>query len=113
MIENEKETQEVDTFTEKTIKEGTWWEWIAKILPLVAICTITVLHFFRLHNVRDLILDVIVIIFFFICFVWWFWAIQKIVAAAKYLRRSQHRFSEIAEELRKIKNNFRNNDSNR
>lgn len=113
MIDDKNETKEVKNFTEKTTKEGNWWDWTARILPLVAICTIAVLHYFKLHDIRDLVLDSVVIVFFTICFIWWYWAIQKIVGAAKYLNRSQQKFVELARELRQLKKDVKNNDSNR
>lgn len=113
MIDERKEAQEVKDFTEQTTKEGKWWDWTARILPLVAICTVAVLHYFKLHDIRDLFLDIVVIVFFTICFVWWYWAIQKIVSAAKYLNNSRQRFADLAKELRKLKKDIRHDDSNR
>ena len=105
--------KEVEHFTDSTTKEARWWDWIARILPLVAICIIAVLHYFKMHDIRDIILDISVIVFFTVCFIWWYWAIKKIVYAAKYMKSTQERFAELLKELRSFKKESKNLDSNR
>ena len=105
--------KEVEHFTDSTTKEARWWDWLARILPLVAICTIAVLHYFKMHDIRDMVLDIAVIIFFTVCFVWWYWAIKKIVYAARYMKSTQERFADLLKELRKFKKESKDLDSNR
>lgn len=107
------ENQKIKNFTETTTKEATIWDWLGRILPLLALCIIAVLHYFKLYEIRDLFLNLIVIIFFLICFVWWYWAIKKIVLAVKYLQNSQEKFLDVARELKKLRNDKDNLDSNR
>ena len=105
--------KEVEHFTETTKREARWWDWIGRILPLVAICTIAVLHYFKMHDIRDMFLDVAVIVFFTVCFIWWYWAIKKIVYSAKYMQSTQQKFAELVKEIKKFKKESKDLDSNR
>jgi hypothetical protein len=105
--------KEVEHFTETTKREARWWDWLGRILPLVTICTIAVLHYFKMYNIRDIVLDVAVIVFFTICFIWWYWAIKKIVYSAKYMQSTQQRFSELVQEIKKFRKEKGDLDSNR
>lgn len=105
--------EDLKTFTEKTTKEANIWDWLGRILPLTALCTLAVLHFFQMYEWRDWLLNVSVVGFFTICFVWWYWALRKIVITAKYMQRAQERFLAIARELKKIRQETKEIDSNR
>lgn len=109
----ENKNKDINDFTDSTSKEARWWDWLSRILPLVAICTIAVFHFFKLHDIRDVILDVAVIVFFTICFVWWYWAIRKIVASAKYLKSSNDKFASLLADFKKLRKEVKDIDSNR
>lgn len=109
----ENSTKEVTEFTEKTRKEVRLWDWLARILPLIALVIITVTHYGNFHGIRDIIIDIGAIAFISICFIWWYWALRKIVSSVKYIQRAHERFIEVAQELRKLKKDIKKDDSDR
>lgn len=109
---NEKEPN-LKNFTEKTSREANVWDWLGRVLPLSAICAISVLHYFQLYEWRDWLLSTSVVVFFTICFIWWYWALRKIVITARYMQRAHEKFLAIAKELKKIRQETKEIDSNR
>jgi hypothetical protein len=107
------ETEEVTAFTESTKRQARLWDWIGRILPMAALLTVTVLHFMNEYSLRDLVLNGVLVIFLSICFIWWYWAIIKIVSSTKYLKETYVKFKELSNELRKIKKDIKQDDSNR
>ena len=110
---NENNAKEITEFTEKTRKEVKWWDWAGRVLPLVALVVITITHYGDFHSVRDIIIDVGAIVFISVCFIWWYWALRKIVVSIKYIHRAHERFLEIAEELKKLRKSIKKDDSDR
>lgn len=102
---------DAEYFARKTYREVTIWDWLGRILPLTALAIIAVLYYFKWDTALQMVLDGIVILFFIICFIWWYWAIYKIAVTAKYIRSSQEKFKQVLTELRQFKKEMRNNDS--
>jgi magnesium-transporting ATPase (P-type) len=108
--DNDKNTEH---FTNSTIKEAHWWDWLSRILPMVVLCTIAVFHYFQMYHIRDTILDAAVILFFTLNTIWWYWAVKKIVVTVKHLRSTQTKFLDILQELKKLRKEKNDLDSNR
>lgn len=109
----DNKTEEVSAFTESTKRQARWWDWIGRILPMVALAAITVLHFSNEFTLRDIVLDIVLISFLTLCFIWWYWAIIKIVSSTKYLQETYIKFKELSYELKGIKKDIKQDDSNR
>ena len=107
------EDNDLKNFTEKTSNEANLWDWLGRVLPLTAICILAVLHFFHMYEWRDRLLNISIIVFFVTCVIWWYWALRKIVATARYMQRAQEKFLDIARELKKLKKETKEIDSNR
>lgn len=108
---NQIPKDDAEYFARQTYKEVTIWDWLGRVLPLTALAIIAVFYFFRWENGLQFVLDVIVVVFFVICFIWWYWAIYKIAVTAKYLKSSQEKFKQVLHELRQFKKEVRHNDS--
>lgn len=114
MNENiENSTKEVTEFTEKTRREVRLWDWLGRVLPLIALVIVTVAHYSDFHSIRDMIINIGAVIFVSVCFIWWYWALRKIVSSVKYIQRAHEKFIEVAQELRNIKKDINKDDSNR
>jgi hypothetical protein len=107
------DTKEITAFTESTKKQARIWDWAGRILPMFALAIVLVLHFAKQHSLKDTALDAILIVFLTICFIWWYWAIKKIVLSTNYLKETYIKFKEISNELRNIKKDIKQDDSNR
>ena len=112
MNENKQQDQ-ITEFTEKTRQEVHLWDWLGRILPLTALFILAVLHYTDLHNLRDLVLGLSLVGFVTICFIWWYWALRKIISSVKHIQQAHVKFSDITRELKMLKKNLRNNDSDR
>lgn len=108
-----EDSQEINDFTEKTRKEVRIWDWLGRVLPLTALFTLAVLHFTDLHDFRDMLLNISLVAFVTVCFVWWYWALRKIISSVKYIHRAHERFLEIARELKKLRIEIKKDDSDR
>jgi hypothetical protein len=109
----EKKTEEVTAFTESTKRQARLWDWLGRIFPMAGLLVVTVLHFIDQHTLRDIALNVILVLFLTICFVWWYWAIIKIVSSTEYLKETYIKFKELSSELRNLKKDIKPDDSNR
>jgi len=109
--EVDKQNQEITEFTEKTRKEVKVWDWLGRVIPLTVLTILTVLHFAEFHTLRDTILNISFIIFLTVCFVWWFWALRKIVSSVNYIQQAHTKFLNITKELKKLRRDIDRNDS--
>lgn len=105
---NKRTKDDSDIFARKTYKEVKIWDWLARILPLSVLAILSVCYFFKWNSAIDLILEVSIIVFVIVCFIWWYWAIYKIATTVKYLRNSQERFKELKAELSRFKKDIMN-----
>ena len=103
-LENE---DQVETFAKKTYREVTIWDWLGRILPLSVLAVISIAKLFELHSLLDIVIQFSVLIFFIICFIWWYWAIYKIAITVKYMRESHQNFISIQHELKRFKETFK------
>jgi amino acid transporter len=103
MTKRRTQRTDADYFARNTYKEVKIWDWFARIAPLTALAIISVCYFFEWNTALDLVLETITIIFFVVCFVWWYWAIYKIAITAKYIKSSQDKFKDLLSELRNFK----------
>jgi len=110
---NIDDTEKVTAFTESTKQQARIWDWVGRILPMVALVTVLVLHVGEQHSLKEIVLDAILVVFLTICFIWWYWAIKKIVLSTNYLKETYIKFKEISNELRNIKKDIKQDDSNR
>lgn len=107
------EKQQNKSFLEKTEKETKVWDWLSRILPLVALSLITLTHFTDRTEIRDIVLNCVVVLFLTICFIWWYWAIRHIFNTVKHLRNAEKTFLDMAIELSKFKKDLDQNAGNR
>lgn len=112
-MEPSKQKTDPEYFAKQTYKEVTLWDWLGRILPMSVLAIISVCYFFKWHTALDLVLEIASIIFFIICFIWWYWAIYKIAVTAHYIKNAQERFRQIAQELRKFKKDINDSDRER
>lgn len=105
---NKRTKDDSEIFARKTYKEVKIWDWLARILPLSVLAILSVCYFFKWNSVIDVILEVSIIVFLIVCFIWWYWAIYKIATTVKYLRNSQERFKELRAELSRFKKDIMN-----
>ena len=105
---NKRTKDDSEIFARKTYKEVKIWDWLARILPLSVLAILSVCYFFKWNSVIDVILEVSIIVFLIVCFIWWYWAIYKIATTVKYLRNSQERFKELKAELSRFKKDIMN-----
>jgi hypothetical protein len=114
MNEHKREQQDqITEFTEKTRKEVHIWDWLGRILPLTALFALSIFHYADLHSLRDLVLGISLVVFVTICFVWWYWALRKIISSVKYIQQAHQKFADLTDELRQLRKNLRKNDSDR
>lgn len=109
----DKQQDQITEFTEKTSREIHIWDWLGRILPLTALFSLAVFHYADLHDLRNLILGISLVVFFTVCFIWWYWALRKILSSVKYLQQAHQNFSELMLELKILKKNLKRDDSNR
>lgn len=109
----ENKTEEVTAFTESTKRQARLWDWIGRLLPLAALAVVTVLHYSSYHDLRDTVLNAVLLAFLLLSFIWWYWAIIKIVSSATYLQETYTKFKELSLELRGIKKDLKQDDSDR
>lgn len=95
-----------ETFTKKTFKEVTLWDWLARILPLTVLATVSVCYFFNWTDVLGRILEISAVVFFVFCFVWWYWAIYKIAATVKIMDDIQQGFKTLKQEIKDFKDSL-------
>lgn len=102
---NKKTNTPKDTeyFAKKTYREVVIWDWLARILPLTVLASLSVCYFFKWNTAIELILEVSIIGFFVVCFIWWYWALYKIAIAFKHIRASQDHFKQLKAEIAKFK----------
>jgi hypothetical protein len=106
-------TEEVKEFTEKTRQEVRIWDWIGRVFPLIALFAVTLTHFIELHTLRDVLLALNATIFIAICVIWWYWALRKIISSVNYIQKAHDKFLEVTSELKKLRKEIRQDDSNR
>ena len=103
--------EELTDLEKKTFKEVTWWDWLARLFPLTILAIASVCHFFQWKTTLDIILEVSLVIFAIVCFTWWYWAIYKIATSIRFMRITQQKFLDVANELKKIKKDIKKDDS--
>lgn len=105
---NKRVKDDTEIFARRTYKEVKIWDWLARILPLSVLAILSVCYFFKWNTAIELILEVSIVVFIVVCFIWWYWAIYKIAITVKYLRSSQERFKELKAELARFKKDIFN-----
>ena len=94
---------DVEHFERKTFKEVTVWDWLGRVLPMSTLAIIIVCYFFKWNTALELILEVATVVFFIVCFIWWYWALYKIAVSIKYMRASHRRFIDLHKEINIVK----------
>lgn len=107
------EVESVKQFEKKTFKEVKIWDWLARLLPLTVLAVASIFHFFQWKSALDLILEISLIVFLVVSFIWWYWAIYKIAITVNYMRTTQQKFLDVIAELRNVKKELNKDDSNR
>ena len=103
MKEDDKILAEVEFFERRTFREVTIWDWLGRILPMSILATIIICHFFKWDTALELILEISTVVFFIVCFIWWYWALYKIAISVKYMRASHQKFIQINKEIISVK----------
>lgn len=103
MKEDEDTLAEVEFFERRTFREVTIWDWLGRVLPMSILAAIIICYFFRWNNALELILEVSTVVFFIVCFIWWYWALYKIAVSVKYMRQSHQKFIQINKEIISVK----------
>lgn len=88
---------------DSTVEEVKWWDWAAKVLPLVALSIIVFSWIYDYHKLTELSIIVTAVVFFTAGVVWWWWALRKIGLIFINTRRTQENFSEIQQEILQIR----------
>jgi hypothetical protein len=112
MKQHLKDLEDVKNFETKTYTEVKIWDWLGRILPLSVLATIAIAKLMEWNSVLGLIIEFSVIVFFIICFIWWYWAIYKIAVTVRYMRKSQEEFVSVSDEIRKFKQELKKNKAN-
>ena len=79
------------------------WEFLAKILPAIALLLVLILHFADLQNTVDLIMIAISFAFSIIAVIWWWWIMIFARKLTEVNNKSLDRFEEIAKELKDLR----------
>ena len=103
MNEDKNPLDDVEHFERKTFREVTLWDWLGRVLPMSTLAIIIVCYFFKWNNALELILEVSTVIFFVVCFIWWYWALYKIAVSVKYMRASYQKFMHLHKEIDNVK----------
>ncbi len=111
MTEKKVKDDTAEIFAKRTYKEVKIWDWLARILPLTVLAVLSVCYFFKWTSAVELILEISIIVFFVVSFIWWYWAIYKIAVAIKYMQLTQERFKQLKIELGKFKKDLFNKGS--
>lgn len=112
MIDSD-DIESVKQFEKKTFKEVKIWDWLARILPLTVLAVASVCHVFQWKSALDLLLEISLVVFLIVSFIWWYWAIYKIAVTVKFMKATQQKFLDVIAELRKIKKEINKDDSDR
>lgn len=107
-VKNKDPLPNIKEFETKTNKEVSFWDWLGRILPLTVLAVIAILKLLQWNDALTLVLDIAVLVFFVICFIWWYWAIHKIAKTIQYIRESQEKFLSLTTELKKFREIFKN-----
>jgi|TARA_B100001093_G_scaffold75749_1_gene66532 uncharacterized membrane protein YfbV (UPF0208 family) len=79
------------------------WEFLAKILPAIALLLVLIIHFADLQNTFDYIMITISVAFSITGVIWWWWIMMFARKLTELNNKSLDRFEEIAEELKDIR----------
>ena len=107
MKQHLKDLEDVQNFEKKTYREVTIWDWLGRILPLSVLAVISIAKLMEWDSLLSIVIQSSVIIFFIICFIWWYWAIYKIAVTVRYMRKSQEEFISVSNEIAKFKREFK------
>jgi tellurite resistance protein TehA-like permease len=98
---------EYKDFEEKSLREISLWEWLARILPLTVLAAVVILYFFKWHSALELLLEITAISFAAVCFIWWFWALKKIARTIKYMSNTQESLKEVLIQFKLLKKDLK------
>lgn len=97
----------LDIIGDSTIKQVKTWDLAAKLLPLVALCIISVTYFFDYPDLRELSIITTIVVFFTIGVTWWWWAIYKIAHLAINMKQNRQQFKEIVDQIDQVREDIR------
>ena len=100
---NNSHSHDVNNFVNMSSREVKIWDILARAVPMSSLIMLAVLHFFEATTLIELILEILLGIFFVSCFIWWYWAIIKISQTVRHMQNTQLKFNELAEELRSLR----------
>lgn len=96
----------VETQYKKKLKQVTIWEYLARVLPFVALFLLAAGYFIDQQNVYHIMLTAVIGTFFTIAVTWWFWAIKTIAHIFHVLDHTSENFSKIEKDLNDFKNSM-------
>ena len=79
------------------------WEFLAKILPAIALLLMLIVHFADLQNTFDYIMISISVSFAITAVIWWWWIMKFARNLTEVNNKSLDRFEEIAKELKDLR----------
>ena len=79
------------------------WEFLAKILPAIALLLVLIVHFADLQNTFDYIMISISVSFAITAVIWWWWIMKFARNLTEVNNKSLDRFEEIAKELKDLR----------
>lgn len=88
------------------IKETEIWEYLARVLPFVALFLIVSAYLFDYNNTYHIVILSVIGTFFTIAVIWWFWAIKTIAHIFYMLDHTAQSFSKIEQDIDEFKKNI-------
>ena len=79
------------------------WEFLAKILPAIALLVLLIIHFADLQNTFDYIMISISVAFSITAVIWWWWIMMFARKLTEVNNKSLDRFEEITKELKDLR----------
>ena len=87
----------------RAVKQSNLWKYLAWSLPLIWLALEFLSHVFGVEHWHDKLLIGGGVVFFAISVLWWWWAVDTIKLFAEAMQRTTSNFTEIKQELRKVR----------
>ena len=95
-----------DKLYRKAVRQSKIWKYVAWSLPLLWLGFEFLIYIFGAEHWHDKLLVGGGITFFAISVLWWWWAVDTIKLFAEAMQRTTSNFSEIKQELRKVRDDL-------
>ena len=88
---------------ERAIFQTKLWKYFAWSLPLIWLATEFLLYMLGLEQLANKLIIAGGLFFFIVSVIWWWWAVDTIRLFAEAMQRTTQNFSDIKQELRKVR----------